>query len=824
LADTTSTSSTIAAIASTASLTSVTSYGNNANHITITDNLVKGGYYGIRFNGSSTTVHCEDVVVTGNTLRKQYYYGTYFYYMDNFVVHDNDMRNYRNTTNVGVYGYYINEVNIQRNAHYGASYGIALGYLNLDYKPAVLSVVANNMCAASSSYGAYFPYVRYLNVYHNTFKGSSYGAYFSTSTGGSVAKVLDIRNNIFQGGTYAFYFSGNTMDSVTMDYNIYNSAGTNLAYYTAARATLAAWQTANPSLNANSSTNPVIFLAADDLHMQNAGANNAGTPISTVAVDIDGDVRSASTPDIGADEYVPVADDAKVLELIGASNACGDSATTISIVFENFGLSPITTMPATVQVTDAQGVMQSLTANYTGNLVPGSSDTLVVGSINTYLGGSFSYKGFTSLINDGRSNNDTITVNADFIPFMPIAITPDSVCADADSATFIATPLNGITYGWFASMTDTVPVVEADTAHLPISTQNTWYLGYVGSGVQKLTTTFAGGNSCGGGAMIDVVATKTINITGFEVNTTIAVGSSVPFSLYFIPNGNYLGNELNQSAWTLHGTVTGVSAGSGQPTVITLATPLIIPAGTTYALYLNYASSYTNGNGSNQVYSNPDMTINAGIGMCGLFTGANNPRVFNGSIVYGTVACTDTKVPVTVPILNPNVSAAFTATVQSNGATVDFDATGSAGSIYDWYFGDGNQSLNAGPIVQHTYGVGGTYVASLVVTEANCGVSDTLDQNVLANIGLSEFGINQGLQAFPNPNNGQFTVRISGAESFEGQLEVLNLMGQLVTATSVDKRSATLDVNLDLSDYAKGIYMLRLSGAEGQTVLRVVVR
>jgi hypothetical protein len=69
-----------------------------------------------------------------------------------------------------------------------------------------------------------------------------------------------------------------------------------------------------------------------------------------------------------------------------------------------------------------------------------------------------------------------------------------------------------------------------------------------------------------------------------------------------------------------------------------------------------------------------------------------------------------------------------------------------------------------------------------------------------------------------------FTVRISGASEFEGQLEVLNLMGQLVSATSVDKRSASLDVNLDLSDYAKGIYMVRLSGSEGQAVLRVAVR
>ena len=90
--------------------------------------------------------------------------------------------------------------------------------------------------------------------------------------------------------------------------------------------------------------------------------------------------------------------------------------------------------------------------------------------------------------------------------------------------------------------------------------------------------------------------------------------------------------------------------------------------------------------------------------------------------------------------------------------------------------------------------------------------------------GLDENALGQTLAAFPNPNTGVFTVRIAGSEAFEGQLEVLNLMGQVVTATAVDKRSASLDVNLDLSDYAKGIYMIRLSGAEGQAVLRVVVR
>jgi hypothetical protein len=49
-------------------------------------------------------------------------------------------------------------------------------------------------------------------------------------------------------------------------------------------------------------------------------------------------------------------------------------------------------------------------------------------------------------------------------------------------------------------------------------------------------------------------------------------------------------------------------------------------------------------------------------------------------------------------------------------------------------------------------------------------------------------------------------------------------MGQVVARVPIEKRTAVLEIPMDLSDYAKGIYMLRLSGAEGQSVLRVVVR
>jgi photosystem II stability/assembly factor-like uncharacterized protein len=72
------------------------------------------------------------------------------------------------------------------------------------------------------------------------------------------------------------------------------------------KVTLSAWQTTfTINQDVNSYATDPVFTGNADLHITSSAspASNSGTVIAGVTDDIDGDARSASTPDIGADEF-----------------------------------------------------------------------------------------------------------------------------------------------------------------------------------------------------------------------------------------------------------------------------------------------------------------------------------------------------------------------------------------------------------------------------------------------------------------------------------------------------------------------------------------
>jgi len=165
------------------------------------------------------------------------------------------------------------------------------------------------------------------------------------------------------------------------------------------------------------------------------------------------------------------------------------------------------------------------------------------------------------------------------------------------------------------------------------------------SAQQSLSTIFLGGNggSAGGTVFFDVsVGATPLTVTGFDTNTSAALGASFGFQVYTVL-GTYLGNETNVGAWTPQASGSGVSAGAQVPSPVTLGGTFVLAANTTYGMAIVLgptggpvaAHSYTNGTGANQVYSNADLTLTLGAASNAPFTAPLfTPRVWNGTIKY----------------------------------------------------------------------------------------------------------------------------------------------------------------------------------------------
>ncbi len=145
----------------------------------------------------------------------------------------------------------------------------------------------------------------------------------------------------------------------------------------------------------------------------------------------------------------------------------------------------------------------------------------------------------------------------------------------------------------------------------------------------SLTTTSAGGNGCGGGAMFNITTNaNSLNITSLDIISNVNGAQTVEV---FYKTGTYLGSETTAGAWTSNGTY-AITSTTGTPINIDI-TDLLIPSSSLYGIYVKYGAQYTNITGATN-YTNADLTITTGAGLCSLFGGLNANRGFNGTVHY----------------------------------------------------------------------------------------------------------------------------------------------------------------------------------------------
>jgi hypothetical protein len=189
------------------------------------------------------------------------------------------------------------------------------------------------------------------------------------------------------------------------------------------------------------------------------------------------------------------------------------------------------------------------------------------------------------------------------------------------------------------------------------------------NGPSVTTVPFLGGNGLGANSAVffdvDVLNPAGITVSQLNINANAVAGTLFSLEIWTKP-GTYVGFEQNSVPWTLVTTGAGIAVGNNvAPGALVEFTDFPLAQGVTgFALrILGVGQSYTNGNGTNQLFANADISISLGKGQATLFSSTPfSPRVWNGTLRYN---CTSAPVVYcTAGTTTNGCNASITATAQ----------------------------------------------------------------------------------------------------------------------------------------------------------------
>lgn len=313
----------------------------------------------------------------------------------------------------------------------------------------------------------------------------------------------------------------------------------------------------------------------------------------------------------------------------------------------------------------------------------------------------------------------------------------------------------------------------------------------------------------------------TVNITINSVPTVnLGPDTSLCGSTILLNAGNpgatYLWNNsaTTQTRTVGSGThyvrVTNAAGCSASDTIniTTNATPNI-SAGPNQSICYGTSATLTATGGLSYVWSNGDLTSSITVSPT-----ISTVYYVTGYDANGCAASASISI-VVIPLEN----SAFTASVI--GATGVFTNQSTNAVSYSWNFGDSSPgSTSANPT--HTYATNGTFVVTLTVT-GPCGSSTSTQTVVITQVGLQDNDLSNTLSLYPNPNDGNFTLKFDFTTQKDVLIQVLDMSGRIIHS-DLENNIMSYNKQIGLENAESGMYFVRIMTTEGIVTEKVMIQ
>jgi len=410
------------------------------------------------------------------------------------------------------------------------------------------------------------------------------------------------------------------------------------------------------------------------------------------------------------------------------------------------------------------------------------------------------------------SGVSTITVNN---PLVATTNTPVAACAGS-TATLTATASAGSSVRFFSAATGGTALASttAGSYTTPVLTASTTYYAEAYSGGQEsvgaAAFTSTGQTPQTGGALYFTatapvtIASVTVYLNAGQVAGTVTIalrtGSSTTGAIV---------NSQNIAFAVPAGPATGVA-----PYVVPLNYQ--VPAAGAYALHLSSATQggLLRDNAGANPNGYPYTAPSGNVSITAPNTSSFYYYFYNWQIGSECVNATRTAIQVNVtprpaqPTLTPTYNGTTTTLTSSATTGNQFYLNGVAipGATGQTYVVNGSAATYGSYTVVVTNSAGCSSAASVatVVTTTRTGIAGA------------------SLLVYPNPTpTGQVTLELSGFRSAT-QLAVIDALGRVVRSEALPATTGVVTHKLNLSGMAPGVYMLRLTNADGVETRRLV--